>query len=1097
MSDTDPEGLAQCLAALSAPVSASQLVTDAAQGGSEAEGGGGSASNASGERLGKRAGAATPNSLLLGGAWSKELRSLAWIPAHTAPPLRHPDGLPWPAQIHTAPGLLAAPSQCCHASSMWLCSSTTRVSSAEVQSDLLRELLGWTRPISGRSVALQMLALSARSNGQDGPGEGGQSRAAAALHAAFPKLLSCLQLALDRESSREIDIWLSALRGKAVLWLGAAFVEPERVAFRALSSVYTEPYLYLVPPELSVYSAVLRRLGVKDVFGPTDLAGMMRELHVGQAGQALSPNKIEMCVGILRLLVRQLEGHEREDGAAAVAVASAVVVATSVDATGEAGPGPNALPSPPAKPPRPSPLSPPPAPAFVSLAELGQVFVPDSQGVLSLVTNCSYDDAPWISALLVQKGSSIRFTHPLLGPDALALGARSLRQQLFAGDEMVCPDAAKLCALLHSDGIFDALCDVLSLADALGAHSLNIMYDPRQHARESLMHPGLAAAQGRALLVHLDGPVLGSEEIAQSISDLPIHSYMNRERDLEERGYSPQCGKKLVSAFAVTDCLQIVSGREFFLIDPTGAHLLSDDRAAGAGAGGGAKGPKATGAGVPGGTKASSGAGGGARRPVGRAQRCFLVGAGNSSSSGADVLSRFPDQFEPFLSAPFGLRRALADRTGISGMILRLPLREARSEISAQVATEGAVKQALLRLVPVVEAALALGGSLMKVSILHEAGGLGAGVDAAGGGEGSDAAEFVTDTSMCLLSSPARRCSRRTLLQDQGWRRNALTNMFSPFSPPEAGYIVTLNTRRMAGWLNDAHAEGSATIEYLVLSTMGAQRIKEEALREPFRSFNLRPFATLAVRLLSSADMLSQHGPETGLFFSSGGAVGVSGLPFHCEGAFLQDAHERCVPLSEGYAPSASGTKTGGAVVAPRRALSVVHPKGPSEPPLLRAHIAAWNRSLLQTVMEALVPRMMHELTAGEASRVAVGNSSGGGGAVAALSSSAPRTQAAGFYKHWPFLSRMTQPVHHAALACRLLPQLAALPLFLTRQGFAPLEQTLLPSRLSSDILRYLQTLLPVCLSPEQLGMSAPFLLAPTTLLLFHHFSKHSRSHFT
>ena len=69
--------------------------------------------------------------------------------------------------------------------------------------------------------------------------------------------------------------------------------------------------------------------------------------------------------------------------------------------------------------------------------------------------------------------------------------------------------------------------------------------------------------QGRAIIIHIDGPVLGSEEIAQAISDLPVHSssYVNRDKDLEDRGYVPQAGKKLVSAFAVTDCLQIVSGR--------------------------------------------------------------------------------------------------------------------------------------------------------------------------------------------------------------------------------------------------------------------------------------------------------------------------------------------------------------------------------------------------------------------------------------------------------------------------------------------------------------------------------------------------------
>ena len=165
-----------------------------------------------------RAGASTPNSSLLGGAWGKELRSLTWIPAFTAPPLRHPDGLPWPPQIHVSSGLLAAPSQCCHVGSMWLCSSTTRVSCAEVQSELLKVLLGWSRPVSGRSVALQMLAIEERfeqphrgqeqratdRSGSDRSGSDRSDRFAEALHTAFPKLLASLQGALDRESRKEV-----------------------------------------------------------------------------------------------------------------------------------------------------------------------------------------------------------------------------------------------------------------------------------------------------------------------------------------------------------------------------------------------------------------------------------------------------------------------------------------------------------------------------------------------------------------------------------------------------------------------------------------------------------------------------------------------------------------------------------------------------------------------------------------------------------------------------------------------------------------------------------------------------------------------------
>ena len=37
----------------------------------------------------------------------------------------------------------------------------------------------------------------------------------------------------------------------------------------------------------------------------------------------------------------------------------------------------------------------------------------------------------------------------------------------------------------------------------------------------------------------------------------------------------PSSGKRLMSSFAVTDCLQVVSGTEFFVFDPTGTHLFS------------------------------------------------------------------------------------------------------------------------------------------------------------------------------------------------------------------------------------------------------------------------------------------------------------------------------------------------------------------------------------------------------------------------------------------------------------------------------------------------------------------------------------------
>ena len=92
---------------------------------------------------------------------------------------------------------------------------------------------------------------------------------------------------------------------------------------------------------------------------------------------------------------------------------------------------------------------------------------------------------------------------------------KSLREQLFTGNDMVCPAPAQIRDILAEDSISDALKSLLSFGASIRARGLTVFYDGRTYPSESLMHPGLSAAQGDALLIHFDGVHLGAESISQ------------------------------------------------------------------------------------------------------------------------------------------------------------------------------------------------------------------------------------------------------------------------------------------------------------------------------------------------------------------------------------------------------------------------------------------------------------------------------------------------------------------------------------------------------------------------------------------------------
>jgi hypothetical protein len=167
-----------------------------------------------------------------------------------------------------------------------------------------------------------------------------------------------------------------------------------------------------------------------------------------------------------------------------------------------------------------------------------------------------------------------------------------------------------------------------------GHVQLAVALDERHHCSRSLLHPGLAVAQGPALCLVFQGLVLSPLEIAKLVGARPPGGGSNSNRGVtvaaaagggggglglggwDVHGSRVGSGSGLKGVWAVSDVVQVVSGHYLSLLDPTGGHL-------GGGGGRGGRGAASAAAAAPG------------------------VGQHYDMRQG-DVLARFRDQFIPW-----------------------------------------------------------------------------------------------------------------------------------------------------------------------------------------------------------------------------------------------------------------------------------------------------------------------------------------------------------------------------------------------------------------------------------------------------------------
>lgn len=378
--------------------------------------------------------------------WS-QLTNISWCPVHTK---SLEEGLPWPQPVH---GPIAPPKIVRPVSQMWLVSATMRILDGECHSSSLHSNLGWLSRPNVSVLAAQLIELSrgfalakADDNGtvtQNDP-EAETVQPSAGISATLSKEIpSIYKLLQEYVGSQDMMILTSMLEGIQWVWVGDGFVSPKELAFDSPAHFY--PYLHIVPSEIAEYRILLTTLGVRETFGAQDYADVLQRIAQDVKGGALSQEKVTFCLRVLEALGEMLPSQA----------------------------------------------------STASKQLLGLVLVPDSSGILVPAKDLVYNDAPWLAKSVLGMAGMRRLVHPDIENDlADKLGAKSLRYLSIVDQEMTsnlpCLATNVIAEVLTGYGDEELLLfDLLEIADTCKARKVHILYDKREHPKQSLLQPNL------------------------------------------------------------------------------------------------------------------------------------------------------------------------------------------------------------------------------------------------------------------------------------------------------------------------------------------------------------------------------------------------------------------------------------------------------------------------------------------------------------------------------------------------------------------------------------------------------------------------------
>ncbi|CAM9618016.1 unnamed protein product, partial [Phaeothamnion confervicola] len=726
------------------------------------------------------------------------LRDLAWLPVLGA----SPSGAPWTRPASAPP--VAAPAATRPLMDEWICSAALALSAEAVGSSTLSRVFGWNAPVPAAAAAQQLVALAERYEALSRDRDGHRRTAVERnITPNVAKIYEILDGALDSEDFTVVCRILEPYGYP--IWVGERFVMAKHMAFDA--SVDGKPWLWPVPGNLHSFGDLLRAFGVREQFGPADFVRLLNGAAATTAAP-LDERQLDMAVATLRLLVRQLRA----------------------------------------------------APADNSVRN-ATIFVPSESGVLMPARELVMDDAAWLRGRDADSSrAQYNIAHKDLG-DATAemLGVGSLRKLLLerqsAMQTIECPPVAALRAYLSpgrpaatAATTTAATTECLVLAEEAGARRVTVLLDAREYGRESVLTPGLGAAQGPALVVLLDGVVLSTDDIFGGF----VRSF----------GFPP-LGNGLCGLFHVTDCLSVLSGNQLHLFDPTGRHLyLPSAGAAGDGGSGSAAGA------------ADPALEGGAAQSLPEARRCNI--------SVNDIRDRFPHQYAPFLAIPAigaaaGVAHALSSCGRCDATVLRLPLRQQKGPLSDLIWTVEAAEGALRGFFESARGAFVFGATLQEVSAFAMR-------------DGARVAQLLFSCALAAGGGLVDRNRRTLMAADKEWKRSGLTTLLRRFVAPRVSYLLEVRTQvDEGGTAGHRTSIREWTDQWLVSSVLAPPAARETATGERYRTLELVPLLTCAAHVnRSSGDGSVRRPPATkGRLYVVQDSGIATGLPFHLDGPFF------------------------------------------------------------------------------------------------------------------------------------------------------------------------------------------------------------------
>mmetsp|Transcript_18718 Transcript_18718/g.38290 ORF Transcript_18718/g.38290 Transcript_18718/m.38290 type:complete len:3824 (+) Transcript_18718:165-11636(+) len=691
----------------------------------------------------------------------------------------------------------------------WLCSASKGLLDGVVSNEALRGVFGWEKEVDVVSLGVQLLAF----------GRGWEERGSftpsfrQTLASIIPRIYGIidtfLRLALEENEAggesdkltvmEEVKVML---RGKRWLFVGDGVVSSNRVAFKAPQNA--RPHLFQVPAEQEMFEPMFRYFDVRETFGVDDYIRVSADLYDKMEGQVLGAADLELSVGMAKLMA----GLGKEEVAGRV------------------------------------------------------VFLPTESGVLGKAEDMVFDDAPWLSQSLAGK-LRLRFVHPTVGGDvALALGAKSLREVLLANQSgmqnIPCPSCDSLKQLLgqrlwswggkgqlkRERGTREdtrVLYDLFEVAEAAGVQKIKVLADYRTHGDESLLHPGLKALRsGVALMVCFEGVAIGVDELVRLSA--PSGFYKSSTQRVGDLG-SPRFGPGLASAFQMSDCLQVLSGNQLHLFDPTGQYLFQGNK----------RGKKS--------------------QPI--ARRYGL--------NKEDVFDNFQDQYAPFLQSPFGVKESFegGGATFFKGTIFRICMRTKSSPLSKRRYEQEDVELILDRF------SQNLGESFLFTRHLRA-------VDVDEWGD-TDGYRPLKKTSL-RTNSTVRNNFLDKMLENKEWKKSKLATLFKKWEPVKK--TLTLEVRSIVyGPGSTGENDQEVCDTYMVASVLAPSALRDLATLDAFRKLKLLPLLRVSAHMHRSigGENMDTLKLAPGRIFVSGFDTGIeTGLGVNiCAPLFLHELNRR------------------------------------------------------------------------------------------------------------------------------------------------------------------------------------------------------------